>query len=71
MDAKRAQKIAESFSRINSFAVEQSKQGILVHYLGKHAYFVREACFWPFAFNLGRVSHEEGQVAEIEAKLTC
>jgi len=70
MDTKRAKTIAESFSRINSFAVEQSKKGILVHYLGKHAYFVREACFWPFAFNLGRVGHEEGQIAEIEARLT-
>jgi len=71
MDVKRATKIAESFSRINSFAVEQTKRGVLVHYLGNHAYFVREACFWPFAFNLGRVGHEEGQIAEIEAKLSC
>ena len=69
MDVKRAQKIAESFSRIGTFAVEQTKRGVLVHYLGKHAYFVREACFWAFAFNLGRVCHEEGQVAEIEAEL--
>jgi len=71
MNVKRAKRIAESFSRINSFAVEQTKRGLLVHYLGNHAYFVREACFWPFAFNLGRVSHEEGQIAEIEARLTC
>ncbi|MDQ6982348.1 MAG: hypothetical protein Q9M08_04995 [Mariprofundus sp.] len=71
MNAQRAQTIADSFSRISTFAVEQTKRGVLVHYLGKHAYFVREACFWPFAFNLGRVCHEEGQVAEIEAELTA
>lgn len=35
----------------------------------ERAYFVRESCFWPFAFHLGQVNHEEGQVAEIEAKL--
>ncbi len=71
MDAGRARKISEAFSRISAFAVENTTRGIHVHYLDNHAYFVREACFWPFAFNLGRVSHEEGQVAEIEAKLSA
>lgn len=69
MEAKRARRISESFSRINAFAVENTARGICVHYLNNHAYFVRETCFWPFAFSLGRVSHEEGQIAEIEAKL--
>ncbi len=61
MDVKRAQKIAESFSRIGSFAVEQTKRGPLVHYLGKHAYFIREACFWPFSFNPGPACHKAGE----------
>jgi len=70
MDAIRAQKISNAFSRINIFSVESTARGVCVHYLDNHAYFVREACFWPFAFNLGRVSHEERQIAEIEAELT-
>ncbi|GAV20251.1 hypothetical protein MMIC_P1215 [Mariprofundus micogutta] len=71
MNAQRAQTIAKSFARINSFAVEHTRKGVLVHYLNNHAYFVREACFWAFAFNLGRIVHEEGQIAEIEAKLSA
>ena len=71
MDTNRARRISESFSRIHAFAVENTPRGICVHYQGNFAYFVREAYFWPFAFNLGRVSHEEGQIAEIEAELTA
>jgi len=71
MEARRARKISEAFSRISAFGVENTARGVQVHYLDHHAYFVRESCFWPFAFNLGRVSHEEGQVAEIEAQLTA
>ena len=71
MKSSRAKAIAESFSRISSFAVENRAKGVCVHYLDNHAYFVREACFWSFAFRLGYASHEEGQVAEIEAKLTA
>ena len=70
MDAKRAREISNAFSRISIFAVEHTPRGVCVHYLGNHAYFVREACFWSFAFNLGRVNQEERQVAEIEAELT-
>lgn len=70
MNSSRAKTIADAFSRISSFAVESKEKGICVHYLNNHAYFVREACFWPFAFRLGYANHEEGQIAEIEAKLT-
>jgi len=70
MDASRARTISAAFSDITTFAVEHTARGVCVHYLGNHAYFVREACFWPFAFSLGRVSHEESKVAEIEAELT-
>ncbi len=71
MDANRARTISNAFSRISVFSVENTARGVCVHYLGHHAYFVRESCFWTFAFNLGRVSHEEGQVAEIESELTA
>jgi len=71
MHANRARRIAQSFSRVSAFAVEHTSRGVCVNYMGNRAYFVRETCFWPFAFNLGKVSHEEGQVAEIEAELTA
>ena len=71
METIRARRISESFSRIRAFTVENTPRGICVHYQGNLAYFIREACFWPFAFNLGRANHEEGQIAEIEAELTA
>ncbi|NWF35434.1 hypothetical protein [Mariprofundus sp. KV] len=69
MKSSRAKTIAASFSRISSFAVESAGKGICIHYLDNRAYFVREACFWAFAFRLGYANHEEGQIAEIEAEL--
>jgi len=69
MKASRAKTIAESFSRISSFAVKSRGKGVCVHYLDNRAYFVREACFWSFAFRLGCATHEEGQIAEIESEL--
>lgn len=69
MKCSRAKTIAESFSCISSFAVQQTGRGIAVHYMGNKAYFVRETCFWSFAFRLAYAAHEEGQVAEIEAEL--
>ncbi|HKI61765.1 MAG TPA: hypothetical protein VKA31_05680 [Mariprofundaceae bacterium] len=71
MNASRARKISESFARIHSFAVENTARGVCIHFQGCRAYFASESCFWPFAFNLGRVGHEEGQIAEIEAELTA
>jgi len=71
MKASRARKITEAFSRIHSFAVESTSTGVCVCFQGCRAYFSHEACFWPFAFNLSRVGHEEGQVAEIEAELSA
>jgi len=69
MKAARARRISAAFGRIHSFAVEEAGRGICIHFLGAHAYFTHEACFWPFAFNLGRAAHEEGQIAEIESEL--
>ncbi|ATX80954.1 hypothetical protein Ga0123462_0075 [Mariprofundus ferrinatatus] len=71
MKSSRAKAIAESFSRISSFAVENRDKGVCVHYRDNHAYFIREACFWSFVFRLGYAGHEEGQIAEIEAELTA
>ena len=71
MKANRARIITDAFTRIHSFAVENTSKGVCIHYQGCHAYFVRESCFWPFVFNLSRVGHEEGQVAEIEAELSA
>lgn len=69
MDSTRARRISESLADISAFAVENTTEGLYIHYLGNHAFFAHEACFWPFAFNLARASHEEGQIAEIEAEL--
>ena len=69
MNTIRAQQIAEAFSPINSFAVDSIDHGVQVDYLGHKAFFNHESCFWDFAFKLGQVNHEEGQVAEIEMKL--
>lgn len=71
MDSSRARTISESLAEISAFAVENTTQGLYIHYLGHHAFFTQEACFWPFAFNLARTSHEEGQIAEIEASLSA
>ena len=71
MDSSRARRISESFADISAFVVENTSQGLYIHYLGHHAFFTQETCFWPFAFNLARVSHEEGQIAEIEAALSA
>lgn len=69
MDNLRARQIAEAFSRINAFVVDPIDQGVRINYLGHKAYFNREEYFWAFAFRLGQVNHEEGQIAEIESKL--
>ncbi|PIP02736.1 MAG: hypothetical protein COW18_08525 [Zetaproteobacteria bacterium CG12_big_fil_rev_8_21_14_0_65_54_13] len=71
MHAIRARHIADAFSRVSAFTVENRPHGIMIHYLGKHAYFVRESGFWSFAFNLGRANYLERQVAAIEAELTA
>lgn len=71
MDSIRARRISDSLSDISAFAVESTTQGIYIHYLGHHAFFTQESCFWPFAFNLARASHEEGKIAEIEASLAA
>jgi len=69
MNAFRAKKIADSFSNTSSFHVESRTRGLMVSFMGSHAYFVREACFWPFVFKLAQAGHEEAVVAEIESEL--
>ena len=71
MDIDRARQISDSLSDISAFAVESTTQGVYIHYLSHHAFFTQESCFWPFAFNLARASHEEGKIAEIEALLAA
>ncbi|MFQ5582277.1 MAG: hypothetical protein ACE5F3_06620 [Mariprofundaceae bacterium] len=71
MNTSRAKIIADAFSQVSSFCVDRKADGVCVSYLGNKAYFIREACFWPFIFNVARASHEEIPVAEIEAKLTA
>ncbi len=69
MDIFRARQIADSFSNVATFQVESRTRGLLVSFMGKQAYFIREACFWPFVFKLAQAAHEEGTVAEIESEL--
>jgi len=65
----RAKQIADSFSDVATFHVENRTQGLLVSFMGKQAYFIREACFWPFIFKVAQAAHEESAVAEIESEL--
>ncbi|MCK5308660.1 MAG: hypothetical protein KAJ73_08620 [Zetaproteobacteria bacterium] len=68
MDAFRAKRIADSFSDMTTFHVENRTRGLLISFMGNRAYFVREACFWPFVFKVALAGHEESAVAEIESE---
>jgi len=51
MNIQRAHAIATSISDTN-VTVEAISGGLLVHHQGRSAYFVREACFWPFIYQI-------------------
>ena len=69
MTSDRAKKIAHAFQRIHGFSVLSERRGVYVEYMGKQAYFIREACFWSFILTLGRASHNEDALANIETSL--
>jgi len=71
MNLFRAKKIADAFSQVGGFSVENSFGALSVEYLGHKACFFQEANFWSFIFNVARASHEESPVARIEAQLTA
>ncbi len=71
MNLFRAKKIAEAFSQVGGFSVENSFGALSVEYLGHKACFFQEDNFWSFIFNVARASHEEGPVARIESQLTA
>ena len=71
MNLFRAKKIAEAFSQVGGFSVENSCGALSVEYLGHKACFFQEDNFWSFIFNVARASHEEGPVARIESQLTA
>lgn len=71
MNTFRAKRIADSFSNVTTLHVENSTRGLQVSFMGNRAYFVREACFWPFIFKLAQAAHEEAAVAEIESELVA
>ncbi|MES0372133.1 MAG: hypothetical protein ABUK11_07610 [Mariprofundaceae bacterium] len=69
MNLFRAKRIADAFSHVGGFRVENQSGVICVNYLGSRACFFQEASFWSFIFNLARASHEESPVARIESEL--
>ncbi|MCF7822237.1 MAG: hypothetical protein K9M17_07355 [Mariprofundaceae bacterium] len=71
MNLFRAKRIADAFSQIGGFRVENQNGAICVDYLGNRARFFHEASFWSFVFCLARASHEEGPVARIESELVA
>jgi len=52
MNAIRARQIASGFVKMDGCEVEEMSGGLLVQYQGKSAYFVCEACFWPFIYRV-------------------
>lgn len=69
MNLFRARRIADAFSQIGGFSVENQSGAICVDYLGNRACFFQEDNFWSFIFNVARASHEESPVARIELEL--
>ncbi|MDQ6950731.1 MAG: hypothetical protein Q9M26_03610 [Mariprofundales bacterium] len=51
MNIQRAQAIATRTSTTD-LIVEAISGGLLVRHHGRSAFFVREACFWPFIYRL-------------------
>jgi len=69
MNIQRARQIAASFSRVTELHVEELSGGLLVQHHGKSCYFLRESCFWPFAFKVAGTARAD--VADIELKLVA
>jgi len=69
MNLFRAKKIAEAFSQVGGFTVENNFGTLCVDYLGSRACFFQEEGFWSFVEHLAHASHEESPVARIEAEL--
>jgi len=51
MNTQRAQTIATNTSSAD-LIVEAISGGLLVRHHGRSAFFVREACFWPFIYRI-------------------
>jgi len=68
-DIQRAQQISKAFSHVSEISVKKLPGGLLVHHHGKVCYFVREACFWPFAFKVA--GSAENAVSDIEVHLAA
>ncbi len=57
MNIQRAHDIATSISA-SDVSVEAISGGLLVRHRGRSAFFVREACFWPFIYRVTGKSRE-------------
>ena len=69
MNAFRAKRIADQFSVAGTFQVTNKLHGVTVSYRGYQAYFEEEAQLWPYLFHIAQAEHQEGLVADAEAKL--
>jgi hypothetical protein len=50
MDGTRARRIADRFSGSRNFIVQPCSDGLLVRDHNRSHYFVRESCFWSYAY---------------------
>jgi len=60
MNMQRAQAIASSISA-EDLSIEAVSGGLLVRHRGRSAYFVREACFWPYIYKIAGISAQTAQ----------
>jgi len=71
MNTFRAKRIADYFSSVGFFKVENKLHGIEVSHLNSHVYFEDETAFWSFLFYLAHAAHYESLIADAQAKLVA
>jgi len=69
MNPFRAKRIADQFAVVGTFQVINKLYGVAVSYRGYQAYFEEEEKLWPYLSHIAQAEHQEGLVAEVEAKL--
>jgi len=69
MNPFRAKRIADNLANIGSFHVRNYLNRLEVSYRDQRANFDSEDAFWSFIFKLAQANHEEGLLADIEARL--
>jgi len=71
MNPFRAKRIADHFSSIGTFVVNNQTHGVTVTFRGNEIYFDRECNLWAFLFHIAHAEHQENMIAEAEARLAA